>query len=180
MRRNARKDENRREEEQERNTEARRKARVDEERRVEERERDAELRRNARRDGNRREEEHGGNTNILTLFLLAQTHSKIKLQRVADSNGEVSTYPNILHDLLTNKNDPLDVNFRAKIRSYNSALCFASIGATIVDVSGHRPYVFKIQGQVYYRTSHIEPLDGTSPKFAQLYLIDSSEASEKG
>ncbi|KAG8237334.1 hypothetical protein J437_LFUL016349 [Ladona fulva] len=84
-----------------------------------------------------------------------------------------------LKDLLRNKNNPLDVNFRANIRSYNSALSFTSMGATIVDVSGPGLFVSKVEGQVYHRTSHIEPLDETSSTFAQLYVIDSSEATEK-
>ncbi|KAG8231028.1 hypothetical protein J437_LFUL009619 [Ladona fulva] len=110
-------------------------------------------------------------------FQETEIFCRVAIKREADSNGEVSTYPNILQDLLTNKNNPFYLNFRANIRIYNSALSFAFMGVAIVDVSVHGPYVFKVH--VYHRTSHIEPLDGSTPKFAQLYVIDSSEATEK-
>lgn len=59
------------------------------------------------------------------------------------------------------------------IRSYNSSLSFASLGAQIDQVVGRGPYCFKIHGQVYHRTPHMHPIDDER-RYAQLYVIDSS------
>jgi hypothetical protein len=48
---------------------------------------------------------------------------KVKLQ-------ELGPYPELLETLLTDKKNPSCVNFIENIRSYNSALAFASMGAT--------------------------------------------------
>ncbi|GBN59756.1 hypothetical protein AVEN_217768-1 [Araneus ventricosus] len=64
------------------------------------------------------------------------------------------------------------------IRLYNSAVSFASIGTKVVDFSGGGPYVFKVHGQIRHRTSHIQSVNGQAPQYAQLYVIDSTEATK--
>jgi len=60
------------------------------------------------------------------------------------------------------------------IRSYNSALAFASMGSNIDHkVAGGGPYCFRIHGQIYRRTStSVVPPEGQTPKYAQLYILD--------
>ena len=67
-------------------------------------------------------------------------------------------------------------NFMNNIRSYNSALAFASMGAQIKPPPGFGPYCFRIHGQIYHSTSALHPADGDSPQFAQIYILDSEEA----
>ncbi len=50
-------------------------------------------------------------------------------------------------------------HFRDNIRSYNNAVSFASMGVMLVDSHGEGPYVFNVHGQIYHRTSHLQPLD---------------------
>ncbi|CAG7724841.1 unnamed protein product [Allacma fusca] len=58
------------------------------------------------------------------------------------------------------------------------ALAFASMGAKIDSRVNDRrgPYVYKIHGQVYHMASPLHPQLGDSPKYAQLYILDSEEA----
>jgi hypothetical protein len=85
-------------------------------------------------------------------------------------------YPELLKALLTDIKHPNYANFIANIRSYNSALAFASMGAFIAPKPGYSPYCFRIHGQIYHRTSPAHPPEGVTPKFAQLYILDSDEA----
>ncbi|XP_065318568.1 uncharacterized protein LOC135926571 [Gordionus sp. m RMFG-2023] len=87
-----------------------------------------------------------------------------------------SPYPDYLKNLLSNSLDPLYKNFMHHIRSYNSAIAFASMGAQISELSGNGPYCFKVHGQIYHRTSHLYPQTDILPKFAQLYVLDTSQA----
>src|SRR5258705_5676929 len=75
---------------------------------------------------------------------------KLKLPRPMDVNGVEQAYPDFLRNLLTSS-----AQFREHIRSYNSAVSFASLGAKIVDLPGRGlgGYVFKVHGQTYHRTS---------------------------
>ena len=91
---------------------------------------------------------------------------------------EQPNYPSFMTDLLANNRDPYTKNFRAHIRSYNSALSFASMGANIVTPTGSGPYCFKTHGQVYHSTSHLHPRNGIAPKYAQLYVLDSALATQ--
>lgn len=52
------------------------------------------------------------------------------------------------------------------------------MGATIVDLPVRGPYVFKVKGQTYYKTSHLQPLNNQAPQSAQLYVIDSTQATD--
>ena len=102
---------------------------------------------------------------------------KVKLEIPKDETGNVLEYPDFIRELLSNPDHPNYRHFRENIRSYNSALSFASMGAKVVDFNGSGPYVFKVHGQIYHRTSHFRPASNTTPQFAQLYVIDSTQAT---
>ncbi len=85
-------------------------------------------------------------------------------------------YPRLLKQLLTDKNNQNHKNFIENIRAYNSALAFASMGASISQPPGRGPNCFKIHGQIYHRVSPLHPNEKDSPRFAQLYILDSDEA----
>ncbi|CAF5057515.1 unnamed protein product, partial [Rotaria sp. Silwood1] len=67
-------------------------------------------------------------------------------------------------------------NFRENIRSYNSALAFASMGAQIDLPQGFVPYCFRIHGQIYHRIGPLHPDPDYRVQFGQLYILDSSLA----
>src|SRR5258705_1526779 len=98
---------------------------------------------------------------------------KLKLPRPMDVNGVQQAYPDFLRNFLTSS-----AQFREHIRSYDSAVSFASLGAKIVDLPGRGPYVFKVHGQTYQRSSHLQPPNDHAPQFAQLYVLDSTQATE--
>ena len=83
--------------------------------------------------------------------------------------------PPILQDLLSG---PSTAPFRKNIRFYNSALGFTSFGAALADPNdfGSRgPPVVIVHGHVYHYAHTLFP--GTAPKYAQLYMYDTAEAS---
>ena len=51
------------------------------------------------------------------------------------------------------------------------------MGAKLVDL-GSGPYVFKVHGQIFHKTSHLKPRKGQAPEYAQLYVVDSTQATE--
>ncbi|CAK9303230.1 unnamed protein product [Gordionus sp. m RMFG-2023] len=69
-------------------------------------------------------------------------------------------------------------NQEQNIRSYNSSLAFASMGAKNDNLLNKGPYCFRVHGQIYHRTSHLYPPNGVSPKYAQLYVLETSQAIE--
>ncbi|CAG8786451.1 11589_t:CDS:2, partial [Acaulospora morrowiae] len=82
--------------------------------------------------------------------------------------------PPILHALLTGI-DTKARDFCRKIRSYNSALAFTSMGAKINDrVTGTGGvYTFQIHEEMYHNIGSLLPAQATaSPRFAQLYIYD--------
>lgn len=83
-----------------------------------------------------------------------------------------------LKDLLTNNHEH-SKNFMENIRSFNSSLAFASMGANIAPPPGYGPYAFRIHGQIYHRAGALNPCNGGQRKFAQLYILDPYEASEQ-
>ena len=103
---------------------------------------------------------------------------KVKLPNPKDANGNNLNYPEFLRKLLFDVTNPSCTHFRENIRSYNSAVSFASLGAKIVELPGRGPYVFKVHGQTYHRTSHLQPLDDQVPQFAQLHVFDSTQATD--
>ncbi|KFM72122.1 hypothetical protein X975_10566, partial [Stegodyphus mimosarum] len=62
------------------------------------------------------------------------------------------------------------------IRPINSSFAFASIGNKPIDLPGPGLYCFQLHGQVCHQTGTLHPFDGKR-KFAQLYILDPSEAS---
>lgn len=64
-------------------------------------------------------------------------------------------------------------SFRNDVRSYNSALAFASLRVNIdKSVIGNGPYIFKVQGGVYHS------IGATTDAYCKMYMIDSNEAME--
>ncbi|GBM45492.1 hypothetical protein AVEN_210224-1 [Araneus ventricosus] len=91
---------------------------------------------------------------------------------------QVSVYPVEMKGLMDGS-DELAVHFKNNIRSYNSALSFASMGAQIVPPTGSGAYFFRINCQIYHRTSHLRPAEAGGEKFAQLYVLDSDLATRR-
>jgi hypothetical protein len=102
---------------------------------------------------------------------------KVKLPKPKGENGVELAYPEFLRTLLSDTTAPSSTHFRENIRSYNNAVSFASMGAKIVDVPGRGPYVFKVHGQTYHKTSHLQPTTQQAPQYAQLYVLDSTQAT---
>ena len=81
--------------------------------------------------------------------------------------------PEFLDDLLDFDGPPRSKQFIEKIRQYNCLFAFTSMGATI-DRSvndGGGPNIFKISGAICHRIGSLLPLEGGSPKFAELYVF---------
>lgn len=92
---------------------------------------------------------------------------KFKILKAKDVNGSEQEYPEFLRELMSYVNSPRRTHFREYIRSYNNAFSFASMGAKIVDLPGRSPYVFKVQGQTYHRTFHLETLNIQPAQYVQ-------------
>ena len=63
------------------------------------------------------------------------------------------------------------------IRKYNSIFCFTSLGAYVdnsINVGG-AAYVLEMNGVVYHYIGPLLPPEGFPPRFAQLYMIDTSD-----
>ncbi|GBN26027.1 hypothetical protein AVEN_86869-1 [Araneus ventricosus] len=103
---------------------------------------------------------------------------KIKLEKPSDALSYDFLYSNFLLDLLRNPNNPDYKNFHDNILSYNSAVSFASMGTKVVDFSDGGTCVFKVQDHIRHRTSHIQSVNGQAPQYAQLYVIDSTQATK--
>ncbi|KAG2189700.1 hypothetical protein INT46_006321, partial [Mucor plumbeus] len=74
--------------------------------------------------------------------------------------------------------DVLSKEFRKNIRSYNSALSFASLGVNLdLNLANERTgsYTFRIQGSPYHLVGSAVPQSGERPKFAQIYIYDAAE-----
>ncbi|GBN25994.1 hypothetical protein AVEN_80055-1 [Araneus ventricosus] len=69
-------------------------------------------------------------------FTSCSRKGKIKLQKPSDALSNDFHYLNFLLDLLTSPNNSDYKNFHDNIRSYNSAVSFASMGTKVVDFSG--------------------------------------------
>ncbi|XP_065321879.1 uncharacterized protein LOC135929292 [Gordionus sp. m RMFG-2023] len=50
------------------------------------------------------------------------------------------------------------------------------MGAQISNSLNPGPYCFRVHGQIYHRTSHLYPSTGMPPKFAQLYVLETTQA----
>jgi hypothetical protein len=87
--------------------------------------------------------------------------------------------PNDIKELFTGSSK-FSKNFLENIRKYNSALAFASMSANFdAKMKKPGPYFFKICGQVYHYISNtLYPSDQNVPKYTQLYILDTKEATE--
>ena len=84
------------------------------------------------------------------------------------------------HDLklLLLGHHPNSRNFFEFIRRYNSAVSFASMGATYSAPPGRGPYSFRICGAIHHRISNLHPESGTDTtrKFGQVYILEGDGA----
>lgn len=80
--------------------------------------------------------------------------------------------PSILSNFIFNQ-DPTSKHFQEQIRSYNMMFSFTSLGGKIETSinNGAAPYTFLLHGQNYHLLGSLLPEDGSSPKFAQLYIL---------
>ncbi|KAG2335425.1 hypothetical protein BDR05DRAFT_898563, partial [Suillus weaverae] len=92
--------------------------------------------------------------------------------------GQVSlppfpSWPPELQQAYTNR------TFISKIRQYNSALAFTSVGVNIEDraLQGSGPNAFRIHGSLHHLMGSLIPPEGIQPSYAQLYIYDPEEAT---
>jgi hypothetical protein len=95
-------------------------------------------------------------------------------------NGKVqlplyNDFPHELRQLFLDR-DHSGRNFKDNIRQFNSAMAFASMGATLAPPPGHGPYCFRIHGQIFHRSGDLHPSQGEAPQYAQLYIIEGDQA----
>ncbi|KAH0682869.1 hypothetical protein KY289_020621 [Solanum tuberosum] len=91
---------------------------------------------------------------------------KIKLPNPKDP-------PTVLKELLFGSGEKSN-HFRENIRTYNSMFSFTSMGGKI-DASVNQtkgPRTFRLSGQNYHKIGSLLPNEGSTPKFAQLYIYD--------
>lgn len=81
--------------------------------------------------------------------------------------------PDILHKLFFESSNK-SKHFLDNIRSYNSMFSFTSMGGKIVSTQnqGNSPPIFKLNGQNFHLIGSLLPVQGETPKFAQLYIYD--------
>ena len=80
--------------------------------------------------------------------------------------------PDLLKELLLHDND-----FLRNIRSYNNALCLASLGVEgkVKDLWS----TFQFQGRAYHYIGDLKPADGDGRQFAQWYIHDGELSKEQ-
>ena len=68
-----------------------------------------------------------------------------------------------------------------KICQYNSALAFTSLGVSVdrETVQGSGPSSFRIHGALHHLMGTLLPPDGQEPSYAQLYIYDPQEATDR-
>ena len=80
---------------------------------------------------------------------------------------------------MTNINASDYRNFKQSIRSCNRAI-FESKGAKLSsNVQSYGRYCFKMQGQIYHKTTQLHPSEGQEKKIGQLYILDTTQAVEQ-
>ncbi|XP_070006392.1 uncharacterized protein [Nicotiana sylvestris] len=106
------------------------------------------------------------------VFTLCCGRGKIKLPNPKEP-------PSILKNLLFGSGAKSKY-FRENIRTYNSIFAFTSMGGK-VDFSVNKtkgPRTFRLSGQNYHQIGSLLPPEGSSPKFAQLYIYDTENEVE--
>ncbi|UYV80109.1 hypothetical protein LAZ67_18001721 [Cordylochernes scorpioides] len=88
----------------------------------------------------------------------------------------LSSFPYEMMELMTS-NSVEAKYFQTNIRSYNSSLAFASMGAQVDVFSEQGPFCYRIHGQIYHLTGPLHPHGNRAPSYAQLYILDSEAAN---
>lgn len=99
-------------------------------------------------------------------FSLCCGYGKVQLPDLTEPPVELK---NLFQSL-----DPKSKKFMNNIRRYNSMFSFTSMGGKI-DSSinkGKGPYTFRLSGENYHCMGSLLPMDGSKPKFSQLYIYD--------
>ncbi|KAG2055672.1 hypothetical protein BDR06DRAFT_845562, partial [Suillus hirtellus] len=73
-----------------------------------------------------------------------------------------------------------DRDFVSKIRQYNSALAFTSVGVTIEDraLQGSGPNAFRIHGALHHLMGSLIAPQGVQPSYAQIYIYNPEQATD--
>ncbi|OMP10721.1 DNA helicase PIF1, ATP-dependent [Corchorus olitorius] len=71
-------------------------------------------------------------------------------------------------------------HFKEKIRLYNTMFQFTSMGGKVDSLinNSRGPYVFQTLGHNYHYMGTLLPEEGTRPKYAQLYVVDTANECE--
>ena len=91
----------------------------------------------------------------------------------------IQQWPRVLQELF---NDPRDAKeFEKKIHQYNNALAFISVGTDMENsaIQGSGPASFRIHGALHHLMGALIPPDGIQPLYAQLYIYDPEEATNR-
>ena len=78
--------------------------------------------------------------------------------------------------------DPQDyTEFKKKIQQYNNALSFISVGIDTDNntIQGSGPASFQIHGILHHLMESLIPPNGLQPSYAQLYIYDPEEATNR-
>lgn len=89
------------------------------------------------------------------------------------------SFPHELRRLFEKKfGHGFDQNFHNCIRQFNSALAVGSLKAQTVNFDKYGPFCYKIHGQIYHTVNlALHPDEHESPSFAQLFIVDTAEAT---
>nr|KAJ0204134.1 hypothetical protein LSAT_V11C500232920 [Lactuca sativa] len=101
-----------------------------------------------------------------TSFSMCCGNGKVELPKLKQAPED---YQNLYHSV-----HPKGKHFLNNIRLFNSMFSFTSMGRK-VDSSvnkGKGPYIFRLSSQNYHCMGNLLPIDGSQPKFSQLYIYD--------
>lgn len=103
-------------------------------------------------------------------FFLCCQNGKVALPSPRDAPPELIWLLHPLNKELASK------RLRDEIRKFNSTFAMTSHGAQIDTkvLKGKGPYTFRIHGQNYHLIGSLLPEENTKPKYAQLYIYDTS------
>ncbi|KAL7094727.1 hypothetical protein ACP275_11G121900 [Erythranthe tilingii] len=99
-------------------------------------------------------------------FSLCCIQGKVELPLLTDP-------PQVLRELFFNR-DARSKYFLDNIRSFNMMFSFTSLGGRIDNSlnDGNAPPTFIMCGENYHRIGSLVPMQGSTPKFSQLYIFD--------
>ena len=91
----------------------------------------------------------------------------------------IQQWPHILQHLSDDSDD--HAQFKKKIRQYNNALAFTSIGVDVNNhtIQGSGPASFHIHGTLHHLMEALIPPDDHQSSYAQLYIYDPQEATDR-